>query len=170
MVTSSLPSWSCCCWEDGLSLLAHYSGDFSPCFFANFVCDVKAQWLSAVWVWSCLHSLLVNEESSVYQFQYVLVIVMLCWYWRKSIPLTNKSELVKCPPLPLQLGFTLGNLEVLWSKKWGSLHFCRGKQQEESQKSESEEARLQGCICTAGELTWMLVGKIEGTVNQPSWK
>lgn len=135
MVTSSLPSWSCCCWEDGLSLLAHYSGDFSPCFFANFVCDVKAQWLSAVWVWSCLHSLLVNEESSVYQFQYVLVIVMLCWYWRKSIPLTNKSELVKCPPRLFSLVLLWG----IWKScevKSGALFISAGANNKRNHKNQ----------------------------------
>lgn len=68
---------------------------------------------------------------------------------------------------PLQVGLDLGNLKS-WEVKSGTLHFCRCKQQEGSQESESEEARLQGRLCTAGELTWMLVGKEEGTVNQPS--
>lgn len=95
--------------------------------------------------------------SAVYQLQYVLVIlILLCGIYVGTEEVTILINQNWCPPPTLALLWgTWNSCKV----KNGTVHFCRCEQQEEPQESESEDARLQGCLCTTGELIWMLAGK-----------
>lgn len=67
-----------------------------------------------------------KEESSVYQFQYTLIIVVLCCSEGRVfllVPPNKISELAKSSP---QLGLALENSEVLGSKRWDSLFVSAG--------------------------------------------
>lgn len=83
------------------------------------------------------------------------------WWW--CCAGNKETRPIKASEISSQFGLASEKLQVLSITRWDSVHFCRCKQQEEPQESEGEEAGLQGCLCTAGELTWMLVGKEEGT-------